>query len=141
MLEVDKFMRLLDTKKILLFSTAVTLILGGSLAEYFNEYSNLSTQFITIAYFSIAGFSIFVGLGTIIVYIIISYKLNKQKWDHYFSNHPMPDLNRLSIKELRSLAQYLKQKQLISERKKHDNDSIIEQRENYIKIIKDTLEK
>lgn len=134
-------MRLLDTKKILLFSTAVTLILGGSLAEYFNEYSNLSTQFITIAYFSIAGFSIFVGLGTIIVYIIISYKLNKQKWDHYFSNHPMPDLNRLSIKELRSLAQYLKQKQLISERKKHDNDSIIEQRENYIKIIKDTLEK
>mgnify|MGYP006991877398 CR=1 FL=1 len=72
MLEVDKFMRLIDTKKILLFSTAVTLILGGSLAEYFNEYSNLSTQFITIAYFSIAGFSIFVGLGTIIVYIIIS---------------------------------------------------------------------
>ncbi|KRM06400.1 hypothetical protein FC89_GL000541 [Liquorilactobacillus ghanensis DSM 18630] len=110
-------MRLLDTKKILFFSTAVTLILGISLAEYFNEYSNLSTQFITIAYFSIAGFSIFVGLGTIIVYIIISYKLNKQKWDHYFSNHPMPDLDRLSIKELRSLAQYLKQKQLIRERK------------------------
>lgn len=141
MLEVDKFMRLLDTKKILFFSTAVTLILGISLAEYFNEYSNLSTQFITIAYFSIAGFSIFVGLGTIIVYIIISYKLNKQKWDHYFSNHPMPDLDRLSIKELRSLAQYLKQKQLIRERKKHDNDSIIEQRKNYIKIIKDALEK